>query len=343
MAKRKRLTPATTPPAPLPPVDAGRAPETKALANGWAGVRSRQAPIADMAGASAAQAALEEVAEEMADARREGRMIQRIALDAIDPAYLVRDRSVVDPDEMAALTQSLRARGQQTPVEVVALGQGQYGLISGWRRLMALRSLQAETQDGAFDTALCLIRAPQTASDAYLAMVEENEIRAGLSFYERARIAARAAEQGAYPTARHAVKGLFANASASKRSKITSFLAIYAGLDDVLSFPASLSERMGLALAKALEADADLSTRLAARLRKAPAPDAAAEQDILVQMLKPTSEQPAAPSKSPQRKTPDTLQSGIQITRSKGKMVLSGAHVTDDLMDALEAWLETQK
>jgi hypothetical protein len=34
--------------------------------------------------------------------------------------------------------------------------------------------------------------------EAYLAMVEENEIRVGLSFYERARIVARAAEAGVF-------------------------------------------------------------------------------------------------------------------------------------------------
>jgi ParB family chromosome partitioning protein len=348
MAKRKRLNPASTPsPVSVPPEDAGRAPETRALANGWAGVRTRQAPIADVAGASATQAALEEVAGEMADARREGRLVQRIALEAIDEAYLVRDRSVIDPTEMTALEQSLRARGQQTPIEVVALNSGRYGLISGWRRLMALRALQTETQEVTFDTALCLVRAPQTASDAYLAMVEENEIRAGLSFYERARIAARAAEQGAYPTARHAVKGLFANASASKRSKITSFLGIYANLDDVLLFPASLSERMGLALAKALEADAELPAQIAAQLGKAPAPDAAGEQDMLAQLLKPVAEQPLPAVDRMRKVMPDAAlgaaHDGIQITRTKGKMVLSGAGVTKDLMDALEAWLETHK
>ncbi len=337
MAKRKRLTPSPTPAPAVAP-----APETKGLTNGWAGVRTRQAPIADVAGASATQAALEEVAGEMADARREGRLVQRIGLDAIDETHLVRDRAVVDEGEMTSLEQSLRARGQQTPLEVVSLGQGRYGLISGWRRLIALRRLRAESQSGEFATALCLLRAPQSASEAYLAMVEENEIRAALSFYERARIAARAAEQGAYPTARHAVKGLFANASASKRSKIMSFLGIYAGLDTVLAFPAAMSERMGLALAKALEEDAGLAGRIAERLAAHPAPDAAAEQEMLSELLKPVAEQAARPVSAKPAPVAKPVNEGIRVTRSKGKLVLSGSGVTDDLMDALEAWLSKQ-
>lgn len=326
MAKRKRLSP-------LPVLEPGteRAPETKALPNGWAGVRS--APIADVAGASATQAALEEVASEMTQARRDGRLVQRIPLEAIDEAHLVRDRAVVDADDMATLEQSLRARGQQTPLEVVDLGQGRFGLISGWRRLMALRAIEDA------QTALCLVRAPQSASEAYLAMVEENEIRAALSFYERARIAARAAEQGAYPTARHAVKGLFANVTASKRSKIVSFLSVYEALDAVLRFPAKLSERQGLALAKALEADKGLGKRVTAAL-KVPAKDAETEQAVLSEMLRPAGVPPAPTAKT--KTAPDQPEPGIKVTRAKGKITLSGAGMTEELMDALEAWLAAQ-
>lgn len=359
MAKRKRLIP--NPTAPLSTeAPSFRGSETSAVTNSSVGLRARQAPIADVAGGSAAHAALEEVAHEMANACREGRLLQRVDLDAIDQTYLVRDRSFVDEDEMASLKQSLHARGQQTPIEVVALGEGRFGLISGWRRLVALQRLRTDTKGKDFTTALCVVRAPKTASDAYLAMVEENEIRAGLSFYERARIAARAAEQGAYPTARHAVKKLFANASASKRSKITSFLIIYDALDDVLAFPVVLSERVGLQLSKALEADAGLASRIKAGLKKSPASDAATEQAVLATMLKlePASQAiPAggkAASDKPATVKPCTdkpnaretahdeprAKAGIRVTRAKGKLVLSGAGVTDTLMDALEAWLK---
>ena len=333
MAKRKRLIPAPSAPRAEPP--APRVADTKALIDGLAGLRSRPAPIADVAGASATRAALEEVAGEMADARREGRLVQRIAVGDIDETHLVRDRIDVDEGEMGALLDSLRARGQQTPIEVVDLGRGRYGLISGWRRLTALRRL-GESH------ALCLIRAPETASDAYLAMVEENEIRAGLSFYERARIAARAAEQGAYPTPRYAVKGLFANASAPKRSKIVSFLTIYHALDNALRFPSALSERLGLALAKALEADAALAPRMAPRLKKAKSPEA--QQEIILEMLKGDAPKPSRPAPARPAPAPSAgpAEPGVRVTRSKGRMVLSGAGVTEALMDEIEVWLKAR-
>ena len=53
-----------------------------------------------------------------------------------------------------------------------------YGLISGWRRLTALQALHAETGEARFATVQALVRRPETAADAYVTMVEENEIRA---------------------------------------------------------------------------------------------------------------------------------------------------------------------
>ena len=90
-------------------------------------------------------------------------------------------------------------------------------------------------------------------------MVEENEIRVGLSYYERARIAARAAELGVFPDTASALARLFASASRAKRSKIGSFLRLYTALDDRLRFPAAIPERLGLRLARALDADAGLA------------------------------------------------------------------------------------
>jgi len=101
-------------------------------------------PIAQVAGDAAAMPALAAVSEELANARTEGRMVLALPLDAIVTDYLIRDRVAQDPEEMAALTESLRARGQQTPVEVVDLGAGRYGLISGARRVTALRALAAD-------------------------------------------------------------------------------------------------------------------------------------------------------------------------------------------------------
>ncbi len=209
MAKRKRLTPARPDylednrPAPgLNPMFPTDAPRTTP-------------PVAQVAGATAAQAALEELSGELRAARAEGRLVQDLPLDSIEETYLVRDRLAADDADMEALKESLKARGQQTPIEVVELAEGRYGLISGWRRMTALRALAAETGEARFDTVRAFLRQPQSASDAYVAMVEENEIRVGLSYYERARIVARAAEQGVYPDEAAALRGLFASAGPS--------------------------------------------------------------------------------------------------------------------------------
>ncbi|MBT8408216.1 MAG: chromosome partitioning protein ParB, partial [Alphaproteobacteria bacterium] len=83
-------------------------------------------------------------------------------------------------------------------------------------------------------------------------MVEENEIRAGLSPFERGRIAVIAAQAGAFVNTEDAVSQLFAAASKAKRSKLRSFAEIYEMLGDVLQHPEALSERRGLRLAGAL-------------------------------------------------------------------------------------------
>jgi ParB family chromosome partitioning protein len=86
---------------------------------------------------------------------------------------------VISAVKMDALKASLAARGQQTPIEVVELVEGRYGLISGWRRLHALRANGAKTVKA-------IITAPREVSDAYVAMIEKNEIRVDLSYFERA-------------------------------------------------------------------------------------------------------------------------------------------------------------
>ena len=202
MAKRKRLSP-----APIAP-DASSL-ETKA-ALGWVGHGARRAPIADVSGAAARQSAFDEVADELRRAREEGRMVLRLPLSAVEAEHLVRDRVLADPEDMEVLKDSLRARGQQTPVEVVDLGTGRYGLISGWRRLTALRRLHRDTDDPRFAVVRALVVRPETAQDAYLSMVEENEIRVDVSHYERARIALKSVEQGVFPDHRAALRGLYA-------------------------------------------------------------------------------------------------------------------------------------
>lgn len=275
MAKRKRLTPArmldvSASPAPSPGLTAGPRP-----------------PIADVAQDAAASAALREVAEELTAARDEGRLIQELPLDAIVPDHLVRDRLVISPEEQAALIASITERGQQTPIEVMALEDGKFGLISGYRRFRALQDIPE------IDTILALVRRPAEASDAYRAMVDENEMRVDLSFYERARIVVKAAEAGVYPSERAALQNLFSHVPRARRSKINSFVALVGHFDDLLRFPAAISEKLGLDLTKAFEAQPAAVDLLREALEQAQVASAEEELYLLSAVLKEPRPHPA--------------------------------------------------
>ena len=280
-------------------------------------------PIADVAGDTAGRAALEEVAREMTRAEDEGRIVRKIGLAEIDRDRLQRDRRHIDAEELEALQASIEARGQQTPVEVMATGEGRFGLISGLRRLMALDAL-GETE------VLALVRRPDSAAEAYVAMVEENEIRANLSFYERAAIAWEATDAGVFPDAGQAVAELFGSAPAAKRWKIRKFGTIHALLGDVLRFPEAIPEKLGLALVDRLESDLPFFRRLKDRLRKTPAADAAAERAVLEKALR---DGKAAP-----KPAKETLAPGIALEAKTGRVVLSGTGVDAAFLDALRAF-----
>lgn len=352
MAKRRRLSfDAIGLEEPAPPAfepaagrDTGLSPISAA----------RAAPIAQVVGDASAQAALAELTTELEEARASGRLILRLPLDTLIDDHLHRDRLRAEPEDMADLIASIRERGQQMPIEVMARPDGQFGLISGWRRLTALRALHAETGEARFATVLAIIRRPEGLADAYRAMVEENEIRAGLSYYERARIAALAAETGIYADARAAIAGLFAAASRAKRSKIGSFLVLWEKLDARLSFAPAISERLGLALARALEEDSDFARRLIDRLRKAQVTSAEAEVALLEKALaerkRAATPQPgilaarlAPESPIPPRAERDEVLPGLWLERTgAGALTLSGDRVTAELRDRLVAWLRAE-
>lgn len=306
MAKRKRLSPAM-----IMPEQPLAAPETK----------STRVPIADVANDAAMTNALMELSDKISTARQEGRWIEQISIDAIKSDFLVRDRVTIDADEMTALKDSLRANGQQTAIEVVPHGPETFGLISGWRRLAALRELYLE---GGVGTVLAIIRQPDDAAASYLAMVEENEIRTGLSFYERGRIVARAVDEGAYASDKDALAALFHAVPRAKRSKIGSFVRIVRALDDVLLFPTALSERLGLALAQALGADKSFGDQLRKKLDAAHAQTAGAELLVITAAIK-------GDGKTVVKPKAISLPSGLEyVTHADGKITLKGRVLSDD-------------
>jgi ParB family chromosome partitioning protein len=257
------------------------------------------APIARVAAEAAGSAALQELADTLKRARETGRLVLDLPLDAIAPDHLARDRIgdrlPAEDAEMTALRESIRAHGQRTPIEVVPVsGALSWGLLSGWRRLVALKALFAETGEARFSTVQALVRRPETAADAYVAMVEENEIRLGLSQYERARVAARAAARGVFEDEEAALRALFFTASRPKRSRIRAFLALVHELDDALSFPAAIPERLGLALALRLREGR--GPAIAAALADAAPATPEAELALLARLARPAAAPRPAPS-----------------------------------------------
>lgn len=338
MAKRRRLIPNPQFVAAGPESDTGiDVLPRPALSGGLAA----SPPIARVAAEAAAQSALDELAGVLSQARAEGRMVLRLPLAQIDLTYLVRDRIALDEEELDNLIGSIRQHGQRMPIEVCDLGDGRYGLISGWRRMQALLRLSQE--DARFATVQALLRQPADAADAYIAMVEENEVRQGLSYYERARIAARAVDLGVFASEKQALQGLFAAASRARRSKIGSFLGIYRALDPLLNFPTAIAERLGLALAKKLEEDPAARADLVEQLQHDRPTTAEAELALLAAFLspplaavKPVSEQAAKPPLEEMR-AGVFLEVGGGFT--KPILTISGPGVDPVFRERLEHWL----
>lgn len=227
------------------------------------------APIAQVAADVAAQApvlppevraeqAKQKVdAERLQDAESRGLLMADLPVIKIQEDVMVRDRAWMKEDDLTELRQSIAAGGLRLPIEVFELEHWfergpRYGLISGYRRLTAVRDLLQETGDDDYRNIRAIIRPRSETHVAFAAMVEENEIRSELSHFERGRIAVIATQQGAFGTTEDAVNHLFGLASKAKRSKVRSFALIFEELGDMLTYPEALTERRGLKLAQAL-------------------------------------------------------------------------------------------
>ncbi|WP_022704997.1 ParB/RepB/Spo0J family partition protein [Pseudorhodobacter ferrugineus] len=358
MAKRKKL----------------EAPDPNALAEMEAGFAAKpipdrlglsSAPITQVAG-DAARAATPldtetriTMAKDGRDASawrkalEEGRVLLDLPLDAIDMSHLIRDRMVVSREELDELKSSIRSNGMRAPIEVADLGAGRYGLISGWRRMTVLGELSAE--DGAaFSTTKALLRSPDQMGAVYTAMVEENELRAQLTPYERGRIAVVSADQGAFSSADHAIDTIFAAASKSKRSKIRSFAQIHEELGDMLKHPTEMSERNGLRLAHALRQGmvSDIRTALIRDQGRGPAAEWALIEPFVAAAEAMEREperggRPKAPKFAYSAAKPRPLANGVtmeMLRHEDGFSVrLRGPHVdrelADLMMDELNRWL----
>ncbi|WP_417605958.1 ParB/RepB/Spo0J family partition protein [Primorskyibacter flagellatus] len=321
------------------------------------------APIAQVAAESAgafdprpaeqrAEAAKNRVdAERLRDAQGRGLVMLEVPLDEIDADALVRDRVVLDVEEMEELKASIAKGGLRLPVELFELPDDsrgfRYGLLSGYRRLKAFRDLHALTNEDGYARIKAVLRDPEAMGGTFAAMVEENEIRASLSHYERGRIAVIAAQQGAFVNAEEAVNALFPAASKGKRSKIRSFALIFEELGDMLTFPDLIKEKDGLKIAAALRdgGEAKLREALAERVPDSPAEEA----DLIAAALdgferKEDPKRGGRPRKAQARAELRTLGSGISLRAEQdgaGWFIrIGGKHVDGELVEVAMAELE---
>ena len=234
----------------------------------------------------AARARVQADAERYREAQGRGLLVVEIPTAEIDAKAMIRDRTVVDEEHQAELRNSIGAGGMRMPIEVFELEQGRdhrYGLLSGFRRLQAVRELATLTGGEAFTEIKAIIRPRADADRAFVQMVEENEVRADLSNYERGRIAVISAKQGAFADTQDAVNKLFASGSKAKRSKIRSFALIFEELGDMLTFPEALTETRGLQLASALRSGLEPNMRRCLSVR--PPEDAESEWASLSEVI----------------------------------------------------------
>ncbi len=180
--------------------------------------------------------------------------IHLIPLAEIDEHALSRDRTAIDEASLTELRLSIATHGLRMPIEVFALaephGPHRYGLISGFRRLAAVRALAETFHDKSRFAAIpAFLRTPKDAADVYVQMVEENAIRAEVSPWEQAMVAVKSARAEAFPGIDAAIEALYANLSRQKRARLRTIAHLACDLDGYLTAPETLSLRQLLRLA----------------------------------------------------------------------------------------------
>lgn len=277
------------------------------------------------------------LAHEFVKAQGQGLVMQRIPLDAVLTRKLTRDRTDVDQSDLQELCDSILAIGLSNPIRVERCEDG-FELVQGLRRLSAFRRLDAEHPDAGYDAIPAVVmESGETLDMLYRRMVDENLIRADVSFAEMARLAeAYAADPDtAAADADAAVDILFGSVGKQKRSYIRGFVRLLHMAGPLLKHPAALPRSLGLAVRKELEADSAALHKLRALLSTRP--DRSAEDEA--QMLRAFCglEAPAAfpagngrpsPAKAPRpaRTTfqVETRRGAIKCTASQGRLELRG-------------------
>lgn len=269
----------------------------------------------------------------------------RIPLDQIDPHALIRDRSLIDSAALEELKCSIAASGLRQPVEVFQTETG-YGLISGYRRLAAVKGLHELTGAEKYAEIDAVLRTPADRQAAFAAMVEENDMRQDISPWERAAIAHNAVAARVFDTLDAALTAVYPNAARQKRAKLRAIADVVEALDGILTDPELISETRLLRIAAvrnlgwgelietALLEGSDLPAAQWDRLRPV-----LEEAEMLVKASRPTT--PNRPRRLSRPRGNITVRR--ERTRSGYLLHVTGAGATgalmDDVLKEIERWL----
>lgn len=271
--------------------------------------------------------------------------IHEIPLAEINIDALPRDRSVADDRADYELMLSIFHDGQRHPIEVYAYSeQAQsdlpYGLISGYRRLAAVRALERETIPA-------VIRTPASVPEAVAAMVSENEIRSQISPWEKGRLILQCCAEEIFATPDAAIAALFPLASRQKAARLRGLVPVVQSFDGMLTAPEQLSARRLDQLASALRAGYEelLVDALAGYPRGAsPETQWQALAPVIHEALNPREYDPAPGTRGDPRRV-RTIRNHLTIRREltrtgwilrfSGKQAKSPG-IIDDVMDYVE-------
>lgn len=271
--------------------------------------------------------------------------VHLIPVAEIDAAALDRDRTSLDEAALAELRLSIATHGLRMPVEVYAFAAPdpgsphRYGLISGFRRLAAVRALAGTFHDRTRFAAIpAFLRTPRDAADAYRQMVEENAIRAELSPWEQAMVAVRSARAAAHPGIDAAIDDLYANLSRQKRARLRTIAHLADDLDGFLTAPETLSLRQLLRLAPLIPRGyGDLLRATLADTPDDPEAEWTALLPILAEAERPEPETAAPRRPGRPRRTLDLGSRGIRIRRERTRtgwaLHFSGRYADSDTLD----------
>ncbi len=272
-----------------------------------------------------------------------------IAITDINAEALPRDRSHLDRDEIDLLARSIASMGLRQPIEVWEYTAPnlpfRYGLISGYRRLAAMRQL-------GHDTIPAFLRTPDTLPAAMAEMVAENEVRTQITPWEKARLILATVEEGIFPTADAAIAALFAHQSRQTHNRLRGYADVAEALGDHLATPERLTTRQMDRLAAALRCGWEnlLLATLAGLQGPAGRPGLESQWAALLPVLTESTTAPAPnPTGRPRRLL--HLKQGLtirrELTRTGYILRFSGPEarkggLIDDVLDHVERWFQRE-